>query len=477
MEFLNVPHFENTRVLIYGDVMLDQYWYGDTARISPEAPVPVVKVQDNELRPGGAANVAVNVAALGGQVTLLGCIGTDQAGKDLLDLLQTAGVNCRFQSYEALPTVTKLRVIGRNQQLIRMDFEQNFGAVDHHDQLSAYAAQLATAQVVILSDYAKGTLLDMPRLIQMAVDQQVPVLVDPKDQDISRYRGASLLTPNLKEFEAMVGPCHDRERIIDKALQLIHDIDLRGMLVTLGGDGMLLVLHDETAVHMPTHARQVYDVTGAGDTVIAVLAASMAAGAPWTKAARLANVAAGIVVGKLGAEVVSPAELYAATTPDADSLNILTESALLDRVTSAKQRGERVVMTNGCFDLLHAGHVQYLAQAKALGDRLIVAVNDDASVRALKGDSRPLNTLQERMAVLAGLKSVDWVVPFSEDTPARLIAAVLPHVLVKGGDYQVTEIAGHETVLAAGGRVEILPFKPGCSTTGLVNRILDTTSI
>ena len=467
-----LPSFEKTKILVYGDVMLDRYYHGDATRISPEAPVPVVHVTDIEMRPGGAANVAQNIATLGSEVVLCGLVGDDRDAQELAHCLDKKKVNCRFLSLPNFPTITKLRVMGRHQQLIRMDFENTHeDNIDDDALFDDYCEQIKTAKVVVLSDYSKGALCQIERLIQVAKENDVPVLIDPKNKNYQRYAGATILTPNLKEFESIVGACRDREDIIQKANDLLKKVQIESLLVTLGKDGMVFIKPGQKPVHFPTKAREVFDVTGAGDTVIAVLAAGMAAGMQTIEAVELANIAAGIVVGRLGAQAVSVADLQHALLKSGDvCAKVLNEEQLLSVVNTAKKRGERIVMTNGCFDILHVGHVDYLAKAKALGQRLIVAVNSDESVRQLKGDSRPLNTVSARMTVLAALGCVDWVVPFSEETPARLIAAVNPDVLVKGGDYRITEIAGHDTVLKKGGEVLTIPLVEGYSTTKLIQK-------
>jgi len=309
-------------------------------------------------------------------------------------------------------------------------------------------------------------------LIAIACQQGVPVLIDPKGQDFARYRGATLLTPNMSEFEAVVGPCHSENELVDKGQQLLRELELDAMLVTRSEHGMTLLRRDHEEFHLPTQAKEVYDVTGAGDTVIATLALAIAAQADYPQASAMANIAAGIVVGKLGTSTVSEAELMAELSTGQESgFGVLSEEQLKIAVELAKARGERIVMTNGCFDILHAGHVSYLNNAGELGTRLIVAVNDDASVARLKGPGRPVNPVDRRMAVLAGLGAVDWVVNFSEDTPQRLIANILPDILVKGGDYKVAEIAGGEEVIAAGGEVKVLNFEDGISTTEIINTI------
>jgi D-beta-D-heptose 7-phosphate kinase/D-beta-D-heptose 1-phosphate adenosyltransferase len=469
---VEIPTFAQASVLVVGDIMLDQYWYGPTQRISPDAPVPVVKINQEENRPGGAANVALNIASIGGRVTLAGITGEDEAAQHLKKQLSALNINCEFDQQKNIPTIKKLRVMSRNQQLIRLDFEESLADVDKSSLEEKVAAQLANHDLLLLSDYSKGTLSDVQNLIILAKNQGKAVLVDPKGTDFERYRGATLLTPNLSEFEAVVGECKTESDIVSKGQTLLVELDLEAMLVTRSEQGMTLLRRDHEEFHLPTRAREVYDVTGAGDTVIATLALAIAAKAEYTQASALANMAAGIVVGKLGTSTVSEAELLAEISTGLESgFGVVSEDQLKIAVKLAKARGENIVMTNGCFDILHAGHVSYLTHAGTLGTRLIVAVNDDASVKRLKGSGRPVNPTDRRMAVLAGLGAVDWVVSFSEDTPQRIISNILPDILVKGGDYKVEDIAGGEEVMANGGEVKVLNFEEGISTTDIINAI------
>lgn len=471
---ITVPNFDGARLLVAGDVMLDRYWVGPTARISPEAPVPVVQIRKDETRPGGAANVALNVAALGVKAHLLGVVGTDEPA-DLLRIgLDSKGVAADFVRTNDRPTITKLRIMSRNQQLIRLDFEESLsvtGAFDREEYQARFKLALMGSDVVILSDYGKGTLCDVAALIAAARAQNKPVLVDPKGQDYRPYRGATLLTPNMSEFEAVVGKCLDESELVSKGEKLRTELELEALLVTRSEQGMTLLRAGHAPLHLPTQAREVFDVTGAGDTVIATLGAALAAKQDLAQACYLANVAASIVVGKIGTATASVEELHAALHHSSESDGaVVNEDELLRRVAEAKARGQTVVMTNGCFDLLHVGHIKYLEAARKLGDVLIVAVNSDDSVKRLKGESRPLNTCPDRMRMLAALKSVDWVVPFTEDTPARLIERVLPNLLVKGGDYTAEQVAGYDAVTAHGGQVMILEFHNGYSTTRLIER-------
>ncbi|MBF4245805.1 bifunctional D-glycero-beta-D-manno-heptose-7-phosphate kinase/D-glycero-beta-D-manno-heptose 1-phosphate adenylyltransferase HldE [Vibrio anguillarum] len=467
-----LPDYNDAGVLIIGDVMLDRYWYGPTGRISPEAPVPVVKVENSEERPGGAANVAMNIASLGGHAHIIGLTGVDEPANVLTETLTALKVSCDFVALPNYPTITKLRVLSRGQQLIRLDFEDKFENTDPELILSRMDLALPKVKAVILSDYAKGALEHVQQLIQKARAANVPVFIDPKGADFERYRGATLLTPNMSEFEQVVGKVKTEQELVEKGFALIEQFDLGALLVTRSEHGMTLLQRNQKPFHLPTLAKEVYDVTGAGDTVISVLAASVAAGKPLDEACALANAAAGVVVGKLGTSTVSTIELAEAVHGSKDTdYGVISEQALIDAVKVAQAQGEKVVMTNGCFDILHAGHVSYLNHAAKLGDRLIVAVNTDESVKRLKGPGRPVNTTDRRMAVLAALGAVDWVVPFSEDTPQRLIAAVLPNLLVKGGDYKPEDIAGGEEVIAAGGEVKVLNFEDGCSTTEIIEAI------
>jgi len=452
-----IPEFGNVRIVVGGDAMLDEYWFGDASRISPEAPVPVVHASATDQRAGGAANVALNVASLGAAVSFVAAVGDDDRGRTLARLLDEAGVRAQFVVSESLPTIHKFRVLARNQQLIRLDAEAPLDSIAGEFN-TLLAAALDDADAVVLSDYGKGTLAQAGAAIAACRKAATPVLVDPKGTEFGRYAGATVLTPNLAEFEAVVGKCAGEADLASRAETLRRKLDLDHLLVTRGDRGMTLVSANAEPWTIGAEAREVFDVTGAGDTVIALLAA---------------GVGAGLVVGKIGVATVTRTELNLALHRRGfGGRGVVTVEQLVDIVAEGKARGERIVMTNGCFDILHAGHVSYLEEAKSLGDQLVVAVNDDASVGRLKGASRPITPLADRMAVLAGLAAVDWVVPFSGDTPADVIGRVLPDVLVKGGDWRVDQIAGADDVLAAGGEVRSLAFKEGRSTTSMIDSIL-----
>lgn len=469
-----LPDFSKASVLVIGDIMLDRYWFGDTGRISPEAPVPVVKIKQMDERPGGAGNVALNIAALGAKVTLIGITGDDASAKTLKDQLTAANVDHDIQALPAVPTITKLRVISRHQQLLRLDFEEKFPDLNQATLIQLFKKHLCHANLVILSDYAKGTVTCSETLITLANEAGIPILVDPKGLDFSIYKKATIITPNMKEFEAVAGPADNEQDVFSKGQQLLQNLDIAALLLTRGEQGMTLIQRNTDEIHLPAHAREVFDVTGAGDTVIGVLGAAVAAGASLPDAMMMANLAASLVVAKLGAASVSAAELQIAMEgPNGISYcGVLNEEQLIQAVAKTRLEGKKIIFTNGCFDILHAGHVKYLQQAKQLGDYLIVAINDDNSVKRLKGPGRPINHAEQRLAVLAGLGVVDSVIAFADDTPERLLKLLQPDILVKGGDYRPDQVVGAEIVLAYGGEVRVLGLIKDISTSLIIDRMI-----
>ncbi|GMR00875.1 MAG: bifunctional D-glycero-beta-D-manno-heptose-7-phosphate kinase/D-glycero-beta-D-manno-heptose 1-phosphate adenylyltransferase HldE [Gammaproteobacteria bacterium] len=470
---MHLPSFESAKVLVVGDLMLDRYWHGGTSRISPEAPVPVVHVNENEERAGGACNVALNIATLGAQCTVMGLCGDDEAAATLEILLEKAGVNPKFVRMPENATVTKLRVMSRSQQLMRLDFEDGFIGQDLSRLEKDFESQLKDHNIVVCSDYGKGSLRQVKRLIEMCNEKNIPVLVDPKGSDFEKYTGASLITPNLSEFETVVGSCETEDDLVAKADRLSKQFNIEALLVTRSEHGMSLMQQGYDPVHIPTQAREVFDVTGAGDTVISTLAASLGAGVSLERAMVLSNLAAGVVVAKSGTASVSLSELENAIEQNSSNTEhgILEEAELYPLLDRCRARGETIIMTNGCFDILHAGHVTYLEQASALGDRLLVAVNIDETVRRLKGEDRPVNKVENRMRMLAALRCVDWVIAFVEDEPTRLICDVSPDILVKGGDNEADKIPGGDCVREAGGQVMVLTYVDGISTTKIIESI------
>jgi D-beta-D-heptose 7-phosphate kinase/D-beta-D-heptose 1-phosphate adenosyltransferase len=468
-----MPNFSDASILVIGDVMLDRYWFGDTSRVSPEAPVPIVKIANEDNRPGGAGNVALNIAALGAKTTLLGLTGNDEAAYLLEKQLTEASVSHELCKIDAFSTIIKLRVISRHQQLLRMDFEQKSIPANKHHLIECYKKHLANTDLVILSDYNKGTLCDPQIFIQLARALNIPVLVDPKNSDFSIYQHATIITPNFKEFEAVVGRCHHEEDILEKGRMLLTKHHIDTLLITRGEDGMTLI-EPHTSMHLPAYAKEVLDVTGAGDTVISTLGTAVAAGIDLQRATALANLTASIVISKLGAATVSLPELQVALTGNTSfATGMVNEEQLVRAIKEARTEGKKIIFTNGCFDILHAGHVTYLQMAKQLGDYLVVAVNTDDSVQRLKGSHLPINHLEHRMTVLAGLGVVDWVVPFGDDTPERLLQLLKPDFLIKGGEYRVEQVVGADIVRSYGGEVRIIGNKLN-SSSWIVDKILNT---
>ncbi len=469
------------RVLAVGDVMLDKYIWGEVGRISPEAPVPVVRVTYESTRPGGVANVAMNMALLGAQTRVIGFAGGDENQRLLETNLRASGVTPEFVVSSDFPTIVKTRILGGQQQMLRLDRERSDPRPqqDYDRLVACVLSRLPACDALVLSDYAKGSFSPevCQMLIQAARKQGIPVLVDPKSSDFSRYRGATTICPNLAEISAATRDrswtCgHEFEEPLAAAETMVRELNLDFLTVTLSEKGIALVRPGKVFT-APAVARQVFDVSGAGDTVIAVLALCLASALPPETAVQLANVAAGIVVGKVGTAPVEKHELLAALAPEialhAES-KVVTRPELARRVASWKSNGERVVFTNGCFDLLHIGHITLLEQARRYGDRLIVAVNSDASVRALKGPSRPIVGERERVGVLAALAAIDAVAVFDEATPLELILAVKPDVIVKGGDYKLETVVGAREVESWGGQVRIIPLVDGHSTTNLIQK-------
>ena len=472
----------DVRVLVVGDLMLDEYLWGKAERISPEAPVQVVEVTREDVRLGGAGNVINNLVALGCKVSVCSVIGGDDNGTILQHAFTGKGVNVSGLFEDPMrSTSKKTRVVAANQQIVRIDREtkNSISAESEEGVLEFVRKNEGGYNVILISDYAKGVLTPkvLSGIITLARRMKVPVAVDPKGSDFSKYRGASILTPNRREAEIASGvTIVDDKSLAEAARILLRDVDLNALLITRSEKGMSLFVREGEEFHIPTVAREVYDVTGAGDTVLAVLGLSLACGRDFADAAQLANVAAGITVGKLGTSTVSPAEIIDAVShghrfSETKIKNLDVLSAIVE---SEKKKGKKVVFTNGCFDLLHAGHVKYLQKARSFGDLLVLGLNSDASVRRLKGEKRPLIAEAERAHILAALDCVDYLVVFAEDTPLRLIDTLKPAVLVKGGDYTPDGVVGRDIVESYGGRVELVEFVNGKSTTNIIEKILQT---
>jgi D-beta-D-heptose 7-phosphate kinase/D-beta-D-heptose 1-phosphate adenosyltransferase len=471
-------------VLCVGDLMLDDFVYGDVTRISPEAPSPVLAVRYNAIDIGGAGNVARNIAALGAHCIFVALIGNDDAGRVLKDALAKlkGGIVPDLVVDRARQTTRKVRFVSEHHSahLMRADWETTEPvSAESEAALIAYAeAALPQVGAVVLSDYAKGVLT--PRVVRAVIDAArrlgKPVVVDPKSHDYSIYRGATLITPNAKELAAAVHrPLAHEQDIADAAAELAQTIACDAVLVTRSEEGMTLQVTDETAVHIPAYPVKVRDVSGAGDTVAAVMTVLLAMKTPFEAAVRAANAAAAVVVGKRGTATVSLAELRHRILPAAslapEDKIVFDWSVLDERLAEWRRQGLRIGFTNGCFDLLHRGHIRLMAEARAACDRLVVGLNSDASTRRLKGNNRPINPAEGRAEVLAALEAVDLVVVFEQDTPLELIKLVRPNVLVKGADYAREDVVGHEVVEATGGQVILVDLVPGHSTTNIVRRV------
>jgi D-beta-D-heptose 7-phosphate kinase/D-beta-D-heptose 1-phosphate adenosyltransferase len=468
------------RALVIGDLMLDEYVWGKTERISPEAPVQVVDVAREDLRLGGAGNVINNLVTLGCQVRVASVLGDDGDGRRLRGMLMEKGVVADgVVLAPGRTTSRKTRILASNQQMLRIDRESREPiSPEQEDQLAAYVAMVADdCQVILISDYLKGVLTEglLQRVIALGRERGVPVVADPKGDDYRKYRGATLLTPNRKEAQTASGIAIMDEASLNMAgRKLRESLDLDALVLTRSEEGMSLFFRDGQGMHLPTEAREVYDVSGAGDTVLAVLGVGLGGGLALEEAARLSNVAAGVVVGKVGTSTVTSEEILEVIGrqhQDTD-LKIKKRDALKLLLDDRRGRGKTIVFTNGCFDLLHVGHVKYLQKARQLGDLLVLGLNSDASIRRLKGPKRPLIGQEERAHILAALDCIDFVVIFDEDTPLELIAALRPHILVKGGDYTPEGVVGKEIVESYGGRVELIQFVDGRSTTNIIDKIL-----
>jgi D-beta-D-heptose 7-phosphate kinase/D-beta-D-heptose 1-phosphate adenosyltransferase len=474
--------FSQLKVLVVGDIMLDRYIHGEVERISPEAPVPVIRHAQRYERAGGAANVAMNLSGLGCQTFLAGFWGSDSEQAELAAILERAKIDTVGVVSSTLPTISKTRIVGRMQQLLRLDIESRdpIPAIEAQRLQDRAAELVGKVHTVVLSDYAKGALTRSlcEAVIRAARAAGIPIFVDPKTPDFSKYSGATSVCPNLGELSAATGiPSHHTEELLNAGQALVAEHDYKFLTVTMSEKGITVLRApsaDNPIFHSPARAREVFDVSGAGDTVIATIAAAIAGGLKIETAVELANLAAGIVVSKVGTVPIAAHELVAALTP---SSGLTAGEKILDleriklRVAEWRSSGETIVFTNGCFDLLHVGHITLLEDCRRFGSKLVLGLNADASVCRLKGPTRPIVSERERARVMAALAAVDAVVLFEEDTPLELIRALRPNVLVKGGDYTIETVVGHEEVIASGGRVEIVPTIEGFSTTNIVKKL------
>jgi len=475
-----VKQFGNTNqhALVIGDVMLDRYLIGSVGRISPEAPVPIVLLNEQNERAGGAANVAANLALLGIKTHIVGCVGNDSEAKTLLSLLDKINVDANGVCTSInRPTIAKTRVLSGHQQMLRLDQESSalFNQTENAQLLNAIQTQLALKPaIVILSDYAKGLLSEKvsQQIIAQCKADNIKVLVDPKGRDYSKYEGATALTPNKKETAEACNTTTNDADLIKKASVLKNCLNLQFLAVTRGEEGITLI--DENTHHLPAIAKQVFDVSGAGDTVIATLAAGLMSNLTPLEALQLANIAAAVVVGKVGTVPISQHDLLEALTnqqSNEQANKIFNLAQLTAKVDTWKKNKQKIVFTNGCFDLLHAGHVTYLEAAKKRGDKLILGLNTDRSVSAIKGPTRPVVHENDRARVLAALESVDAVILFDEETPLNLINAIKPNIIAKGSDYSADQVVGGKEVQSWGGEIALIDLVEGRSTSNIIKKM------
>jgi D-beta-D-heptose 7-phosphate kinase/D-beta-D-heptose 1-phosphate adenosyltransferase len=469
------------KVLVIGDLILDEYIWGGVNRISPEAPVPILETKSENLALGGAANVANNLVVLGCEVTLVGAIGQDEKGDRLLELIEERGIRTEgIFRFVHRPTTSKMRIIAHNQQILRIDKEDNRPITEGTEKkiIKFIDETMPEMDGVICSDYQKGILTEkvIRKLIHRSQQLKKAVIVDPKSADFSLYKGATLLTPNQHEVERSVPIKVNNDEDLERAAEYLLTLTkAEGILVTRGKDGMTLYRNKEKPVAIPTEAKEVFDVTGAGDTVVSVFGMTVFVGFSFEEAAWLSNMAASIVVGKIGTAVITLDEINEFLQEEMlrTSHTVLNLDEMQKIVNLAKSTGKTVVFTNGCFDLIHGGHIEFLEKAKALGDLLILGLNSDSSVKAIKGESRPIKNQKERANILSALRYVDYITIFDETTPENLIREIRPDILVKGDDYKIDDVVGKEIVEGYGARVELIPIVEGLSTTNIVEKILE----
>ena len=475
------PRFSQQKILVMGDLILDEYLWGEVGRISPEAPVQVVDVRKEFLTLGGAGNVVANLISLGGQVQVCSVVGQDSNGDALLDKFNRLGLSTEgIFTVPNRPTTKKSRILAANQQVLRIDREtrQPIDTLWGEKIINYLTQGKEEYAAIILSDYQKGVLTEnvLKKIIDLARSYEKPVFIDPKGVSFQKYHRANYITPNRKETARATGiALHTEKQIHEAGKKLLKELALDGVIITRGQEGISVFQRDQQPVNLPTQVKEVFDVSGAGDTVIASLTLGYLAGLPLDEAAELANLAAGVVVGKVGTATTTTAEILAYgynRSPLKQKMKTLPE--LLDILSRHRLQGQQIVFTNGCFDLLHVGHIKLLQEAKNLGDILIVAINADASVKRLKGPGRPCMTQNERAQVLSALNCVDYVIIFPEDTPKKLIGNLQPDVLVKGADYQKNQVVGRQMVENYGGSVKLVDLEENISTSNLIAKIVNS---
>ena len=462
------------RIVIIGDPILDKYISGEINRISPEAPVPILKVKDEKFVVGGAANVASNLSNLGTISNFIFPCGEDEESNKLIELCNQNNVICFPINLKNYKTPLKVRNISLGQQLLRIDYNDNKYKLNA-DLVIQELRKIKNIELLVLSDYLKGALFEVEKIISFSKKNNIKVIIDPKGNDFSKYSGAYLIKPNLKEFEIIVGKVSNLKDLENKAYNLIKKLNIQALLITKGDKGMSLIEMGEKPFHIEAEISEVYDVTGAGDTVLATLAASMVSGKNLYESSIIANLSGSLAIKSIGTYLINKNQLNDLLIQKTKEINeskvLYDDNTLLEIVNKNRLNNKKIVFTNGCFDILHIGHLRYLKEAKSLGDILIVGINDDKSIKNIKGQERPINNLNIRMEMLANLNFIDYILPFSEDTPLELIKKIFPDVLVKGGDYKENQIVGAEFVKSKNGIVKVIPLTKGFSTTNLITKI------
>lgn len=458
-----------SKTLVIGDIILDEYWFGNSNRISPEAPIPIVNINNKDLRLGGAGNVALNLSKIDPNVTLVSSVGKDVDGKIIEKILKKKKIRSYLKKINIGKSIKKLRVFVGHHQMMRLDFESN--KKNYEIKLDQnLKKEIDKSKLIVLSDYNKGALTEVKKIIEYSKSKSKLIIIDPKGSDFSKYKYASIITPNMSEFIEIVGEVNNKNQLIKKARILIKKNNLIGILVTRGKDGMTFVTKDKV-IHKNAITQNVYDVTGAGDTVIATFSAYLSYGKKYDECMELANIAASTVIKKIGTATVDKKEIeeiYENRNKSQNNKFYSSDSTILKKIKIIKAKKMKIVMTNGCFDILHAGHIHLLKNAKKLGDFLIVAINSDGSVKSLKGKDRPINNLSARIEMLEALSFVDLVVVFKEPTPLKIIKMISPDILVKGGDYKINEIVGVNFMKSKNKKVKIIKTKKGYSTSKLL---------
>ncbi len=454
------------KILVAGDIILDTYTYGTVDRISPEAPVIILKKNREENRLGGAANVALNLKMLGANIKLIGSIGKEKNARIVKKLLVSSQIDSYLIESKNIITIHKNRLVSDQQQIIRVDLEDKKSIQANERLFYQYFSRIyKETDIILFSDYDKGTLINIRDLIKLSKKQNKTIIIDPKGTNYEKYKFANILTPNLKEFETIVGTCGCEGEIVARGLKLIKNLSIDTLIITRGKNGLTLIKCDGTVQNFSALAKDVFDVTGAGDTFIANLALNLSKDKSLLKSIDAANFAAGKVVGKFGTSFITAEELE-----DKSVLN-LNKTKLIEVVKNKKKDGKKVVFTNGCFDILHPGHIKLLTKAKKLGDILVVAVNSDKSIKELKGNGRPINRLKDRLELLRSMNMIDFIIEFSEKTPINLIKSIKPDILVKGNDYNINEVVGADFVQKYGGIVKLIELKQGYSTTNIIQQL------